>query len=131
MAGPAVFGMRILVVEDDYKLGALLEEGLGAEGFATAWVRDGETALTRALAEEFDLVLLDYMLPGRSGHEVTVALRAAGRRTPILMLTARDAPDDLRRALAAGVNEVMGKPFRFGQLVERINALASDPADRC
>ena len=131
MAGPAVFGMRILVVEDDYKLGALLEEGLGAEGFAIAWVRDGETALTRALAEEFDLVLLDYMLPGRSGHEVTVSLRAAGRRTPILMLTARDAPDDLRRALAAGVNEVMGKPFRFGQLVDRINALASDPADRC
>lgn len=131
MAGPAVYGMRILVVEDDYKLGALLEEGLGAEGFAITWVRDGDTALERALTGEFDLLLLDYMLPGKSGHDVTVALRAAGRRTPILMLTARDAPEDLRRALAAGVSDLMGKPFRFAELVDRINALASDPADRC
>jgi len=127
----AVYGVRILVVEDDYKLGSLLEEGLGAEGFAITWVRDGETALARALAEPFDLVLLDYMLPGMSGHEVTVELRAAGRRTPILMLTARDAPEDLRRARAAGVNGLMGKPFRFAELVERINVLASDPVDRC
>jgi DNA-binding response OmpR family regulator len=130
MHHPAVFDMRILVVEDDYKLGALLEEGLGAEGFAITWVRDGETALARALAGGFDLVLLDYMLPGKSGYEVTVDLRAAGRRVPILMLTARDAPDDLRQALAAGVNALMGKPFRFAELVDRINALASDPVDR-
>jgi DNA-binding response OmpR family regulator len=130
MQYPAVLGMRILVVEDDYKLGALLEEGLGAEGFAITWVRDGGSAIARALAGEFDLVLLDYMLPGKSGFEVTLALRAAGQRIPILMLTARDAPEDLRQARAAGVNDVMGKPFRFAELVDRINALASDPVDR-
>jgi DNA-binding response OmpR family regulator len=86
--------MRILVVEDDHKLGSLLEEGLGAEASPSPGSAMADRA-RRALAEQFDLVLLDYMLPGMSGHEVTVQLRAAGRRTPILMLTARDAPEDL------------------------------------
>jgi DNA-binding response OmpR family regulator len=122
--------MRILVVEDDSKLGSLLEEGLGAEGFAITWVRDGETALARALAEDFDVVLLDYMLPGMSGHDVTVELRAAGRPTPILMLTARDAPEDLRRARAAGVSDLMGKPFRFAELIDRLSSLGADPVSR-
>ena len=129
MLGPTVFAMRVLVVEDDAKLGPLLQEGLGAEGFDIAWVRDGEAALARALAEPFDLILLDYMLPRKSGHDVTVELRAAGRRTPILMLTARDAPEDLRRARAAGVNDLMGKPFRFAELVDRINTLTAAPVD--
>ena len=122
--------MRVLVVEDDLKLGALLEEGLGAEGFAITWVRDGEAAIACALTEEFDLVLLDYMLPRKSGYDVTVELRAAGRQTPILMLTARDAPEDLRRARAAGVDDLMGKPFHFAELIGRIVSLASDPAHR-
>jgi DNA-binding response OmpR family regulator len=120
--------MRLLVVEDDAKLGALLEQGLGEDGFTITWARDGERGLALALAQEFDVILLDYMLPGKNGHELTVELRAAGRRTPILLLTARDAPDDLRRALDAGVNEVMSKPFRFAALTDRLRALAGAPA---
>jgi DNA-binding response OmpR family regulator len=116
-------------VEDDYKLGALLEEGLQQEGFDVALARDGEEAVTQALAADYDLVLLDYVLPRKNGHQVAVELRRAGRQVPILMLTARDAPDDLREALRAGVNELMGKPFRFAELVDRINALGSGPAE--
>ena len=116
--------MRILVVEDDPKLGALLEQGLGEEDLQVDLVTDGPAALASALATSYDLILLDYMLPRKSGLEVAMELRAAGRTTPILMLTARDAPEDLRRAREAGVNEIMGKPFRFGELVDRIQAVA-------
>lgn len=117
--------MRILVVEDDPKLGSLLEEGLGEEGFAITWVRDGDAAVAVATQQDFDLMLLDYMLPRRNGHDVVVAVRGAGRRVPILMLTARDSPDDLHRVREAGVDDIMEKPFRFAELVDRIQALAS------
>lgn len=116
--------MRILVVEDDPKLGALLLQGLSEEEMQVERVADGVEALSAALAESYDLILLDYMIPKRSGVEVAIELRRAGRTTPILMLTARDAPEDLQRAREAGVNEIMGKPFRFGELLERIQALA-------
>jgi two-component system OmpR family response regulator len=119
--------MRILVVEDDPKLGPLLEQGLGEEGFEITRVGDGEAGLARALTEEYDVVLLDYMLPRKNGHEMTVELRRAGQLTPILMLTARDAPDDLQRARDAGVSDIMGKPFRFAELVDRLRALAPEP----
>ena len=121
--------MRILIVEDDHKLGALLEQGLQEDGFEVARASDGEDAIAKALAADYDLILLDYMLPKRSGYEVTVELRRAGRRMPILMLTARDAPEDLREALRAGVDALMGKPFRFGELVDRIRSLTSGSAD--
>ena len=122
--------MRILVVEDDRKLGTLLTQGLREDGFEVAWAQDGEEGITKGSEGEYDLILLDYMLPGKNGFEVTKELRSAGRRTPILMLTARDAPEDLRAALSAGVNDLMGKPFRFGELVDRIRSLAADPVDR-
>ncbi|HEY7614798.1 MAG TPA: response regulator [Gemmatimonadales bacterium] len=121
--------MRILIVEDDHKLGPLLQQGLREEGFDTEWVKTGEEGLTRALAEGYDLVLLDYMLPRSSGRDVALALRRAGRPVPILMLTARDSPEDLREALEAGVNQLMGKPFRFAELVESIQRLTSAPAE--
>ncbi len=116
--------MHLLVVEDDQKLGSLLQHGLEAEGFAVTLVRDGETAIASALGGAYDLILLDYMLPRRNGREVAAEVRRNGRTTPILMVTARDAPEDLRAALQAGVNELIGKPFRFAELVERIRALA-------
>jgi DNA-binding response OmpR family regulator len=122
--------MRILIVEDDHKLGMLLVEGLQQEGYEVERAQDGEEAIRRALAGDYDLILLDYMLPKKSGHQVTVELRGAGRRMPILMLTARDAPEDLRAALSAGVNELMGKPFRFAELVDRINALGGSPPEK-
>jgi DNA-binding response OmpR family regulator len=114
---------HILVVEDDPRVGAVLEQGLQEEGFRVDRVYDGAQAIVRASSGDYHLVLLDYMLPGKSGPEVAQALRDAGRRTPILMLTARDAPEDLRRARESGVNEVMGKPFRFGELLDRIQSL--------
>ena len=118
--------MRILIVEDDHKLGSLLEQGLREDGFEVARASDGEEAVVKAVATEYDLILLDYMLPKKNGYQVTVELRQAGNRVPILMLTARDAPEDLREALRAGVNGLMGKPFRFGELVDRIRVLTAD-----
>ena len=120
--------MRILIVEDDPKLGALLEQGLREEGFESDWVTDGENAVTRALASEYDLLLLDYMLPKKNGREVAAELRRAGKRLPILMLTARDTAEDLEEATRAGVSDLMGKPFRFAELVDRIRLLTSAPA---
>jgi two-component system copper resistance phosphate regulon response regulator CusR len=114
---------HILVVEDDPRVGAVLEQGLQEEGFRVDRVYDGEQAIARASSGDYNLVLLDFMLPGKSGPEVAQALRGAGRLTPILMLTARDAPEDLRHARECGVNEVMGKPFRFGELLDRIQSL--------
>lgn len=120
--------MRILIVEDDHKLGALLQAGLREEGFDVEWVKSGEEGIARALAEPYDLMLLDYMLPKRSGREVARDMRAAGRSLPILMLTARDSAEDLDEALRAGVSDLMGKPFRFAELVDRIVRLTSAPA---
>ena len=117
---------HILVVEDDPRVGAVLEQGLREEGFRVDRVVDGEQAIARASNGDYHLVLLDYMLPLKSGPEVARTLRHAGRRTPILMLTARDAPEDLQHARECGVNEVLGKPFRFGELLDRIQSLIED-----
>ena len=117
--------MRILVVEDDVKIGSLLEEGLRNEGMQVDRACDGPEALMRAGAIRYDLILLDYMLPTRSGIEVALELRAAGQRTPILMLTARDAPEDRKVGLAAGVTDFLGKPFRFDDLLARIHNLVA------
>src|SRR5688572_16223522 len=120
--------MRILIVEDDHKLGALLQAGLREEGFDVEWVKSGEEGIARALAEPYDLMLLDYMLPKKNGREVAVEVRGAGRSLPILMLTARDSVEDLDEARRAGVNDLMGKPFRFAELVDHIVRLTSAPA---
>ncbi|HEY7504237.1 MAG TPA: response regulator [Gemmatimonadales bacterium] len=120
--------MRILVVEDDHKLGTLLREGLGEEGFDVLWVKTGEEGIARAVGEAWDLLLLDYMLPTKNGREVAMEVRSAGRLFPILMLTARDSAEDLEEALRSGVSDLMGKPFRFAELVDRIVRLTSTPA---
>ena len=117
--------MRILIVEDDPKLGALLQAGLREEEFDAEWVKSGEEGVARALTERYDLLLLDYMLPKQNGRDVATELRRAGRQFPILMLTARDSADDLEEALRAGVSDLMGKPFRFAELVDRIVRLTS------
>jgi two-component system, OmpR family, copper resistance phosphate regulon response regulator CusR len=118
--------VRILIVEDDPRVGAVLEQGLSEEGFRVDRAYDGDQAIARALHGDYNLVLLDYMLPGKSGPEVAQALRQAGRQTPILMVTARDAPENLRYARECGVNEVCGKPFHFGELLDRIQSLIGD-----
>jgi CheY-like chemotaxis protein/dienelactone hydrolase len=114
---------RILVVEDDPTVGALLEQGLREGEFDVERARDGDEALAKANAAEYDLILLDHMLPKRTGVEVTRALRKAGKRTPILMLTARDEPEVIRDSRAAGIDDLLSKPFRFDDLLDRIRAL--------
>jgi DNA-binding response OmpR family regulator len=115
--------MRILLVEDDRKVGAFLEEGLRQEGFLVDWAHDGDEAVEFAVAGAYDLILLDFMLPSKDGIHVATDIRRLGQQTPILMVTARDSAEDVRRGRAAGVNDYMGKPFRFDDLLDRIHAL--------
>ena len=115
--------MRILVVEDDHKVGGFLEQGLREDGFEVDRAGDGEEAIAKGDARQYDLILLDYMLPKKNGLQVTTELRAKGVGTPILMLTARDLGDDIGNSLAAGVTDFLGKPFRFNDLLSRIRSL--------
>ncbi|HEX5575076.1 MAG TPA: response regulator [Gemmatimonadales bacterium] len=115
--------MRLLLVEDDPKVGAFLEEGLSLEGFKLDWAHDGEQAIELARDTDYDLILLDFMLPKKNGLEVAGNLRSRGSQTPILMLTARDSAEDIRRITAAGVNGCMGKPFKLDDLLDRIHSL--------
>lgn len=114
---------RLLVVEDDRRVGSFIARGLRDEGFAVEWVVSGNEALARATAGPFDLVVLDNMLPGQSGIEVARELRARGQTMPILMLTARDAPEDQRAAFEAGANALIGKPFHFEELLRQLRSM--------
>jgi two-component system, OmpR family, copper resistance phosphate regulon response regulator CusR len=116
--------MKILLVEDDPKVGAFLEESLSQEGFVVDRAYDGIEAIQLARAGAYDLILLDFMLPKKDGLEVARNIRTRGDSTPILMLTARDSAEDIRRGRAAGVNDYMGKPFKFDDMLDRIHALA-------
>ena len=115
--------MRVLLVEDDHKVAGFLEQGLREEEFEVDRAHDGAEGLALAAKRSYDIVLLDYMLPVKSGPEVVAEFRAQGRRTPILMLTARDSAEDRRRAIDAGATDFMSKPFRFQELVDRIWSL--------
>ena len=116
---------RLLVVEDDDRVARFLDRGLRAEGFQVQMARTGTQALSAvaAAAEPFELMLLDIMLPERSGLEVCQALRAAGNRVPILMLTAMDTVDDKVAGLRLGADDYLTKPFAFEELLARIEAL--------
>ena len=120
--------MRVLIVEDDEKVGNFLEQGLQEEGFEVGRGRDGDEAVAMALDQPYDLILLDYMLPMRSGPHVARALRSHGRDVPILMLTARESSEDIQLCLASGANGYLTKPFRFGDLLAEIHRLASAAA---
>lgn len=118
--------MKILLVEDDLKVGALLEVGLREEAYLVDRAYDGEAALEMAAAGVYDLILLDYMLPKKNGVQVAAAIRDRRQLTPILMLTARDSDEDVRRGRAAGVNGYLSKPFKFDDLLIRIHALVGE-----
>ena len=115
--------MRILVVEDEAKVARALKEGLEAERYEVVVSRTGEDGFFRAETEAFDLVLLDLMLPGRSGLEVLEAVRRRGSATPVLLLTARDAVEDRVAGLDRGADDYLVKPFAFPELLARIRAL--------
>lgn len=97
--------MKILVVEDDRKVAGFIEQGLREEGYAVDVARDGEEGTTLAHVNDYDAILLDMMLPKKNGLQVATELRREGRRTPILMLTARDAAEDIVRGLDAGADD--------------------------
>ena len=115
--------MRILVVEDEAKVARALQEGLEREEYQVVVARTGEEGFYLVSAEEFDLVILDLMLPGRDGLEVLSTLRKRGLVTRILILTARDAIEDRVQGLDRGADDYLVKPFAFPELLARIRAL--------
>jgi len=115
--------MRILVVEDERKVASFIKQGLEEEGHTVDVAVDGEEATLCAHVGEYDAILLDLMLPKKNGLQVAMELRREGRTTPILMLTSRDAPEDIVRGLDAGADDYLAKPFRFDELLARLRAL--------
>jgi two-component system OmpR family response regulator len=115
--------MRILVVEDEAKMAALLRRGLVEEGHGADVAPDGEQALWMAKAVDYDAIVLDVLLPGLDGFEVCRRLRKVGVRSPVLVLTARDAVEDRVEGLDSGADDYLVKPFSFSELLARIRAL--------
>ena len=115
--------MRVLVVEDEVKMAGLLKRGLEEEGYAVDMSGTGHDALWLASENPYDAVVLDIMLPDIDGFEVCRSLRAAGRWSPVLMLTARDGVPDRVSGLDAGADDYLTKPFSFAELLARLRAL--------
>ncbi|PYQ36080.1 MAG: DNA-binding response regulator [Acidobacteria bacterium] len=115
--------MRLLVVEDDPRLCAVLARGLREAGYAVDTAGDGDAALYQAAINPYDAVILDVMIPGADGFEVCRRLREDHSAVPVLMLTARDAIDDRIRGLDVGADDYLTKPFDFGELLARVRAL--------
>jgi DNA-binding response OmpR family regulator len=115
--------MRILVVEDEKRIARFLKKGLEEESYAVDVATDGPAALDWVAGARYDVILLDVMLPGLNGFEVSRVLRERGVTTPILMLTARDEIDDRVTGLDSGADDYLAKPFAFKELLARIRAL--------
>ena len=122
--------MRVLLIEDDVTITRLLKEGLEDEAYAVDIAHDGSEGYRTAAADDYDVIILDIMLPGMNGYEVCRALRNDGNKTPILMLTARDAKRDIVEGLDAGADDYLAKPFSFDVLLARIRALLRRPNEK-
>jgi DNA-binding response OmpR family regulator len=116
--------MRILIVEDDRKLARQLQKGLGEQGHSVTVASEGTEGLEAARYGEFDVLVLDVMLPGLDGLSIVRRLRAAESKSPILLLTARDAAEDVVAGLDAGADDYLTKPFSFKILQARLRALS-------
>ena len=116
--------MRILLIEDDPMVGRALRRSLGREGVSVDWLRDGAEGAEAAGIGEHDLVLLDLGLPGAGGLEVLRRMRAAGVRTPVVIVTARDEIDDRVRCLDLGADDYVIKPFATEELLARVRAVS-------
>ena len=121
--------MRILLVEDEPRVAAFVAKGLREQAYAIDIARDGEQALYFAAVNTYDLLILDVMLPLKDGYTVCRELRRTGTRTPILMLTARDAVDDRVAGLDCGADDYLTKPFDFKELLARLRALSRRSAE--
>lgn len=115
--------MRILIVEDERKTAAYLHKGLSESGFVVDMAGTGDDGLHLSLTRDYDLIVLDVMLPERDGWAVLAAIRQAGQQTPVLFLTARDAVPDRVRGLELGADDYLVKPFAFSELLARVRSI--------
>ena len=122
--------MRVLLIEDDVTIARLLKEGLEDESYAVDVANDGSEGYRTAAADDYDVIILDIMLPGMNGYEVCRALRNDGNKTPILMLTARDTERDIVEGLDTGADDYLAKPFSFDVLLAHIRALLRRPNEK-
>jgi DNA-binding response OmpR family regulator len=122
--------MRVLVIEDDRKVASFIQTGLEQEGYAVDVLNDGNNAGEQASTIDYDVVVLDLMLPGRSGFQVLRDIRARKATSPVLILTARDAVEERIAGLDAGADDYMAKPFALAELSARLRALLRRGAPR-
>ena len=115
--------MRVLVVEDEAKVASFIARGLGEAGYTVDVASQGPAALEEATVNDYDLILLDVMLPGIDGWEVLSRYREGGGNSPVMMLTARDAVEDKVRGLDSGADDYLTKPFALTELLARVGAL--------
>ena len=115
--------MKLLIIEDDIRTAEYLRKGIGEAGFAADVASRGDDGLHLARTGDYDLIVLDVMLPGRDGWSVLAELRAAGRQTPILFLTAMDAVADRVRGLELGADDYLVKPFAFSEFLARVRSV--------
>ena len=115
--------MKLLIVEDETRMADLLRKGLTEEGHMVTCASDGAEGLALAKTYEFDIIILDVMMPRLSGYEMAKRLRGEKMRTPILMLTARDSVPDIVKGLDLGADDYMTKPFSFDELIARLRAV--------
>jgi two-component system copper resistance phosphate regulon response regulator CusR len=115
--------MRILIVEDEAKTAAFIQKGLSENGFIVTTVADGEEGLDEALTSSFDALIVDVMLPSRSGWSLVHQMREEGVHTPVLFLTARDSVEDRVKGLELGGDDYLVKPFAFSELLARVRTL--------
>src|SRR4051794_34556790 len=115
--------MNLLIIEDDPVIGKTLAKGFAEARHACRWIHDGVAGLDAVRAEPFDAVILDILLPGRSGLDVLRAMRAAGIRTPVILLTALGTVEERVEGLRAGADDYLVKPFAFSELSARLEAV--------
>lgn len=125
-----MMSMRILVIEDEHRIAQALKEGLEQEAYAVDVAYDGEEGYNAASNDDYDLILLDVMLPKLDGYAVCHALRSDGNHTPILMLTAKDQNKDIIQGLDNGADDYLPKPFSFEVLLARVRALLRRPQEK-
>lgn len=116
--------MKLLLVEDEARVARFIRTGLTEEGHVVDVTASGIDAIAMASVTDYDVIILDVMLPGKSGYHVASELRAEGNTTPILMLTARDSREDIIHGLDVGADDYLTKPFDFDELLARLRALA-------